>query len=128
MAGVSCGGSHLAVACDLSSWDGTDRFCECFISNFGRGPLHIVKRQSKSAVARSRLGSTFLYTGPRHSLVFLRLVFLRLVFLCLVFPLFSKPLPALPVTIELPNFSVSETVDQVIVHHADRLHVRINDS
>ena len=29
--------------------------------------------------------------------------------------------------IELSNLSISETVDKVIVHHADRLHVRIND-
>lgn len=27
----------------------------------------------------------------------------------------------------LPNLPISETVDKVIVHHANRLHVRIND-
>ena len=105
IAGVSCGGSHLAVACDLSTWDGTDHFCKCFVPDFGGGPVRIMKRQSKSAVAGSRLGSTFLYTGSRHSLV----------------------LPLFPAPVELSNFSVSETVDEVIVHHADRLHVRIND-
>lgn len=31
------------------------------------------------------------------------------------------------IRIELPNLSVSETVDDVIVHHADCLHVRVND-
>src|SRR6202521_2240165 len=29
--------------------------------------------------------------------------------------------------IQAPNLSISETIDEVIVHHADRLHVRIND-
>src|SRR5439155_16027428 len=29
--------------------------------------------------------------------------------------------------IDPPNFSISETVDKMIVHHADRLHVRINN-
>ena len=29
--------------------------------------------------------------------------------------------------IQPPNLSISETVGEVIVHHTDRLHVRIND-
>jgi hypothetical protein len=37
IAAVSCGASHLAVACDLSTWDGTNRFCKCFVSDFGGG-------------------------------------------------------------------------------------------
>jgi hypothetical protein len=35
---------------------------------------------------------------------------------------------ALDDRIQTPNLSISETVDEVIVHHADRLHVRINYS
>src|SRR5712691_8413739 len=34
---------------------------------------------------------------------------------------------ALDDRIQPPNLSISKTVDEVIVHHADRLHVRIND-
>ena len=37
---------------------------------------------------------------------------------------------SLPVEIDSvqpPNLSISKTVDEVIVHHADRLHVRINN-
>src|SRR6266566_2271885 len=34
---------------------------------------------------------------------------------------------ALDDRIQPPNLSISKTVDEVIVHHADRLHVCIND-
>src|SRR6266581_2733957 len=43
---------------------------------------------------------------------------------------YGLPLPARPLLLPSscnPNFSIPETVDQMIVHHADRLHVRIND-
>jgi len=36
-------------------------------------------------------------------------------------------LGALEDRIQPPNLSISKTVDEVIVHHADRLHVRIDD-
>src|ERR1700687_1565822 len=39
----------------------------------------------------------------------------------------SRPYVRLRDGIQAPNLSISETVDEVIVHHADRLHVRIND-
>src|SRR5437868_4143011 len=32
-----------------------------------------------------------------------------------------------PRRLEPPNLSISETVDEVVVHHADRLHVGIHD-
>ena len=30
-------------------------------------------------------------------------------------------------SVQPPNLSISKTVDEVIIHHADRLHVRINN-
>ena len=30
-------------------------------------------------------------------------------------------------SLELPSLSISETADEVVVHHADRLHMRIDD-
>jgi hypothetical protein len=38
-----------------------------------------------------------------------------------------RQVDALDDRIQPLNLSISETVDEVIVHHADRLHVRIND-
>ena len=37
IAGISSSGSHLAVACDPATWDGTDRLCKGLIADFGGG-------------------------------------------------------------------------------------------
>ena len=66
IAGVSRGGSHLAVARDLSTRDGTDRFRKRLIPDFRAGPVGVVKRQSKTLVARSSLRITLLYTRARQ--------------------------------------------------------------
>src|ERR1700685_1243255 len=48
IAGVSCGGGHLAVACPFPSGDGTDGLYKCLVLNCGSNPPNTIHVQNQS--------------------------------------------------------------------------------
>jgi hypothetical protein len=58
---VSSRGSHLAIAGNLSTWDGPNRFCKCFVTDLGSNGIHRGNRlpgELNSPILVQHLGCT----------------------------------------------------------------------